>query len=212
VLGDDDPDWMPQRFGYAAMGCKMAFEFPIAKLSNFAMQEAVLEANPNPFALLTLAYLQSRATRTDMNARYEVKCRLVRLLHARKWEGKLIREFFLVIDWMMELPPDLALQLSYFITVLEEEQKMEYVSSIERIKLEQQRHEGFDLGKQEGEQKGKQEGESAMLCRLLSRRFGDLPDWVQEQVKNASKEQIEAWFDRGVDALTLDDVFQDLAH
>jgi flagellar biosynthesis/type III secretory pathway protein FliH len=117
---------------------------------------------------------------------------------------------------MMELPPDLALQLSYFITVLEEEQKMEYVSSIERIKLEQQRHEGFDLGKQEGEQKGKQEGkqegESAMLCRLLSRRFGDLPDWVQEQVKNAPKEQIEAWFDRGVDALTLDDVFQDLAH
>jgi hypothetical protein len=139
-----------------------------------------------------------------MNARYEVKCRLVRLLHEHKWERTLIREFFLVIDWMMELPPELALQLSHFITALEEEQQMEYVSSIERIKLEQKLHEGIDLGVEQGE--------ATMLSRLLTRRFGDLPQWAQEQVKNAAKAQIEAWFDRAIDAGALDDVFQDMPH
>jgi hypothetical protein len=204
VLGDDAPDWLPQQFGYAAMGCEMAFRFPIAKLSDFAMQDAALEAHPNPFALLTLAYLQNRATRKDMKARFEVKCKLVRMLHKRKWEATLIREFFMVIDWMMVLPPEFALQLSYFITALREEQKMEYVSSVERIWMEQKLHQGI------------QQGESAtscrLLCRLLSKRFGDLPQWAQERVKSAPTAQVEAWFDRAVDAATLDEVFQDLAH
>jgi Domain of unknown function (DUF4351) len=108
----------------------------------------------------------------------------------------------------MELPPEFALQLSNFMTALEEEQKMEYVSSIERIKLEQKLHEGINLGVQTG----LQEGEAIMLSRLLTRRFGDLPQWAQEQVKNAAKAQIEAWFDRAIDAGALDDVFQDMPH
>lgn len=200
VLGDDDPAWLPQQFSYAGLGCEMGLRFPIAKLLNFSEQEAALETNPNPFALLTLAYLKNRATRSDMLARYEVKCRLVRLLHARQWDKKVIREFFLVIDWMINLPPDLESRLSHFVIALEEEQKMEYVSTVERFILEKKR----------------QEGESAMLSsllsRLLTRRFGGLPQWVHERVKNASKAQIESWFDRGVDATTLDDVFQDLPH
>ena len=81
---------------------------------------------------------------------------------------------------------------------------MEYVSSIERIKLEQKLHEGIDLGVEQGE--------ATMLSRLLTRRFGDLPQWAQEQVKNAAKAQIEAWFDRAIDADALDHVFQDMPH
>lgn len=77
---------------------------------------------------------------------------------------------------------------------------MDYVSSIERIKLEQVR------------QACLQEGESSMLSRLLARRFGDLPQSIQTRVKNASKAQIELWFDRAIAALSLDEVFQDTAH
>jgi flagellar biosynthesis/type III secretory pathway protein FliH len=147
-----------------------------------------------------------------MQARYEVKCKLVRLLLERQWEGALIREFFLVIDWMMDLPPELASQLSRFVTELEEEHKMEYVSSIERIKLEQKLHEGIGLGKLEGLHEGRQEGESEMLSRLLLRRFGELPQWVQERVKTASRSDIESWFDCAMEAKTLRDVFQNESH
>jgi hypothetical protein len=204
VLGDEDHKWLPTQFGYSAMGCGMSFHFPVVKLAHYAAEEADLESNPNPFALLTLAYLKNRATRTNMPVRYEVKCKLVRLLHAHHWDEALIRQFFLVIDWMMALPPELEAQLSNFIAELEEEQKMEYVSSIERVRLEQKLHEGIDLGKQESS--------SELLGRLLTLRFGSLSKLALERVKNASRDEITVWFDRAVNATTLDDVFQDLAH
>ena len=210
VLGDNNAKWLPQTFGYESLGCEVGFRFPVAKLLHYAEQEAQLEADPNPFALLTLAYLHTRATRSDMDARYRVKCRLMRLLHARQWDRESIHQFFLVIDWMMALPPELETQLNYFISALEEEQKMEYVSSIERVRLAQKLQEGMSLGKQEGTH----ETAFAMLSRLLARRFGNVPPATQERIQNAPQEQIEAWFDCAIDAKSLDEVFQDqeLAH
>ncbi len=200
LLGDDSPTWLPQKYAHAAMGCELEFRFPIVKLLHYTEQEADLESNPNPFALLTLAYLKNRATANDMNRRYEVKCKLVRLLHAHKWDATLIRQFFLVIDWMMALPPELAVKLSTFIDVLEEGKRMEYISSVERIKLEQKLHEG------------EQKGTTKMLTRLLTRRFGDLPPATQAQIIQATTSQIDTWFDRAMDAPTLDEVFQGFAH
>jgi hypothetical protein len=200
LLGDDSPTWLPQRYAHAVMDCKLDFEFPIVKLLHYTEQEAALEVNPNPFALLTLAYLKNRATANDMQRRYEVKCRLVRLLHAHQWDATMIRQFFLVIDWMMALPPELAVKLSTFMSELEEEQRMEYISSIERVRTEQKIH--------ESEQKIKTE----MLSRLLTLRFGTLPPTAQAKIKDAPNAQVEAWFDRAVAAPTLDEVFQAMAH
>ena len=138
--------------------------------------------------------------RTDMDARYRVKCRLIRLLFARQWDNAMIREFFAVMDWMMSLPPELETKLNYFVNELEEEQEMEYVTSIERVRLAV------------SEQRGKQETQSKMLLRLLTRRFGDLATELQERIKNAADAQIEAWFDAGIEAKTLGEVFKGLSH
>ena len=208
VLGDDDENWLPQHFGYEVMDCEMAFRFPIAKLTHFATQEAELETHPNPFALLTLAYLQTRKTRRDMNARFTVKCKLIRMLLARQWDEHWIREFFMVIDWMMALPTALASDMSKFVVTLREEKKMEYVTTVERYLREQIRQECLTEGKQEG----KQDAESTMLIRLLTRRFGELPQPQHAQIMQAPSEQIQTWFDRGIDATTLAEVFQDAQH
>lgn len=196
VLGDDDPTWLPGQYGYQALDCEMRFRFPIAKLAQFAGQHVELATHPNPFALLTLAYLHNRATAQDMAARYAVKCQLIRQLLARQWEGSLIREFFQVIDWMMALPPEWDQQLSEFISELEQGNAVEYVNTIERVLLA----------------KTRQETESAMLKRLLTRRFGDLPDSVQARLRAAESEQIETWFDQAISAATLDAVFQGDSH
>ncbi len=135
-------------------------------------------------------------------------CKRVRLLHARNWDDTQFYQFFLVIDWMMALPPELDVKLSTFMRELEEEKRMEYVSSIERVRSEQKFHEG----EQSGEQKGKTEMLSHLLTCLLTRRFGALPPTVEAQIKDAANAQIEAWFDRAVDAPTLDEVFQSFAH
>ena len=57
----------------------------------------------------TWSNLPSTRTRT---ARFAVKCRLIRMLYARNWEGAAIREFLTVFGWMMALPPGLEKQLN----------------------------------------------------------------------------------------------------
>ena len=71
------------------------------------------------------------------------------------------------------------------------------------------RQEGMQEGRQEGMQKGRQEGEQILLQRMLTRRFGEIPDWAQKRLLQASPEQLEQWADRLLDVPTLDAVFND---
>ena len=65
VLADDRANWKPQEFGFEVLGCKHTLQFPVAKLRDYAEREQSLQDDPNPFALVTLAHLQTRATRQD---------------------------------------------------------------------------------------------------------------------------------------------------
>ena len=58
-----------------------------------------------------------------------------------------------------------------------------------------------------GRAEGKAEGEATLLKRRLFRRFGSLPTEIETKIANASIGQIETWFDRELDATSLDDVF-----
>lgn len=67
---------------------------------------------------------------------------------------------------------------------------------------------GLEKGKLEGKLEGKFEEAVNTLNRLLTKRFGSLPKEVMDQVGAASLEQVEAWFDRAIDAARLEDVFR----
>lgn len=58
-----------------------------------------------------------------------------------------------------------------------------------------------------GLQKGMQKGEAAVLRRLLTRRFGPLPDAIEQRLQQASIEELEHWADNILDVSTLDEVF-----
>ncbi|MFH0726560.1 MAG: hypothetical protein V2B19_09480 [Pseudomonadota bacterium] len=66
------------------------------------------------------------------------------------------------------------------------------------------RDKGFQEGKLEGKLKGKLEGElkgaRILLERVLTRRFGPLPDWGRDQLAGATLDQLNRWADRVVDA------------
>jgi hypothetical protein len=81
VLADDDPDWRPDRFEDELWGCSTTFQFLPSKLLDWAGREAVLEADPNPFARVVLAHLTALQTRRDAPARQTWKLRLVRGLY-----------------------------------------------------------------------------------------------------------------------------------
>ena len=59
----------------------------------------------------------------------------------------------------------------------------------------------------EGEQKGLLRGERTLLTRQLVRRFGPLPETIQERLESATAEQLETWADCILEAKTLEDVF-----
>ncbi len=61
--------------------------------------------------------------------------------------------------------------------------------------------------REEGRVEGRVETQVATLLRLLTIRFGPLPDNIQARVRTAIGAQLDAWTDRVLTATTLDDVF-----
>ncbi|MEO5329157.1 MAG: hypothetical protein H7829_13045 [Magnetococcus sp. THC-1_WYH] len=57
-------------------------------------------------------------------------------------------------------------------------QKMPYITSVERI------------GMRKGEEKGRHDGKVAMLLELLQERFGLIPESVQKHVESAKLDDI----------------------
>ncbi len=71
------------------------------------------------------------------------------------------------------------------------------------------RAEGRMEGRAEGRIEGEAKGRSAILNRLLAKRFGqDILDIrVQERLRTATPEQLDLWAERILDAASIDDVF-----
>ena len=66
---------------------------------------------------------------------------------------------------------------------------------------------GLEQGVQQGMQQGVVQGELQLLSRLLKRRFGELPRWAEQMLKEASGRMLEVWSERVLTADTLEDVF-----
>ncbi len=66
---------------------------------------------------------------------------------------------------------------------------------------------GLEQGVRQGLEQGVRQGKVAVLKRLLKRRFGDLPEWADERLVRASREELETWLERVLDAKRLEDVF-----
>lgn len=58
-----------------------------------------------------------------------------------------------------------------------------------------------------GEEKGLLEGEARMLGRQLTRRFGELPVWVEQRLSEATEAQLAVWSEAVLDAQSLAAVF-----
>ncbi len=203
LLADERPDWRPEAFGYAIFGCRLGLHFPVAKLLDWTGREAQLADSRNPFAILTRAHLATRATRHDPAAREREKIRLVRELYRSGMERQRIVDLFRMIDWMMKLPKERDSRFRQTVVTMEEDLRMRYVTSIERLAIEE--------GMAKGMQQGMQQGQARLLARLLAQRFGALPMWAGDRLASASEAQLEAWTDALLTSTSIDSVFDHAA-
>ncbi|MBP6735442.1 MAG: DUF4351 domain-containing protein, partial [Chromatiaceae bacterium] len=68
---------------------------------------------------------------------------------------------------------------------------------------------GLEQGIQKGESKGRLAGQAELLERQLVRRFGGLSGESQRRLAQATREQLQHWADRVLDAQTLGEVFEE---
>ncbi len=203
VLADERSNWRPEAFAYEVLGCRLGLHYPVAKLLDWAGSEARLQDSRNPFAVVTLAHLATQATRGDTAARYGAKRAIVQSLYRRDLDRQQVVDLFKLVDSMMSLPKDEEQQLRQSIADLEEETGMRYISSIERLAIE----EGVQQGMQQGVQQGRLEGMSEVLARQLARRFGEVPDAIRSRLDAACDDELASWADAILSAPSMEAVF-----
>ncbi|WP_200861533.1 hypothetical protein [Methylohalobius crimeensis] len=60
-----DGGWRPEGFDYGLWGCELAFRFPAVKLDDYRQRWEELASSENPFAVVVMAHLKARETRSD---------------------------------------------------------------------------------------------------------------------------------------------------
>jgi hypothetical protein len=130
--------------------------YPVVKLLDWRDREAELAASTNPFAVVVQAHLAAQATRDAVEARSQAKVRLIRGLYARGYERAQVLELLRLIDWLVALPIEQERIVEQELEKIEEEERMAYVTSWERI----------------GQDRGRVEGLLAGLAVALELKFG----------------------------------------
>jgi len=203
VLGDTTASWLPTTYTRDLWGCRVEFTYPVVKLHDYRTVRASLEEDRNPFAVVVLAHLGAQDTRGNPPTRLAVKTTLTRRLYERGYDRARIVTLYRLIDWLLELPDAQEILFWNEITALEEERKMAYVTSIERLSLAR--------GRREGREEGKLEGQRDTLREVLEARFGALTDALLERLASLDDaEQLKALTVRAATAGSLEEFSQGL--
>ena len=84
---------------------------------------------------------------------------------------------------------------------MEEELKVAYVTTAERI--------GIRKGREEGMREGVQLGEIALLLRQLQYKFKAIPETYHQKLNEANVDTLLKWGERVLDSQKLEEVFED---
>ena len=90
----------------------------------------------------------------------------------------------------------------------EEQAKMPYVTSIERLGREEGHKEGRKEGHKEGYKEGRQQGEALVLMRLIELKFGPPSEAVRAQINAADADTLLRWSERILTAQSLEEVLR----
>ena len=199
VLADSSSDFQAGEYRRGRWGCEVRFCFPTVKLLELGRDWASLEASDNPFTLVVMAHLMAQKNRDGVK-RLDAKLQLIRLMYRRGYSKDQVLTLFRVIDWLLHLPPELAPAFEQALSSIKEEQKVAYITSIERL--------GLERGIQQGMEQGMQQGEAAVLTRQLQRKFGEkFTETHCRRLNEADIDTLLDWSEQVLGAQSIDEVF-----
>jgi hypothetical protein len=198
ILCDESQTWRPERYGKDYPDTSLNFRFGTVKLIDFRARWEELEQSDNPFSTVVMAHLKMMETRPDAVQRKNWKLSLIRALYDRGLQRQEIQNLYRFIDWVMILPEGLEKSFWQELKTFEEERKVTYITTGERI--------GYAQGAQEGRQEGRQEEAQALVLRQLTRRIGNVAPEVRSQIQSLSLTQLEALSESLLDFSQPDDL------
>ena len=192
ILIDGDLKWRPNSYSASLWGCSVEMRFPIIKILDFKPKIEELKRSVNLFAPVILAQLAALEKQTP-ESRLATKIALTRDLYKKGWQKNDIVAIYTFIDWILALPEALALQYHKEIEKIEEELKVSYVTTAERIGIE----------------KGRREGEITLLMALLNDKFQTIPVNFLPKIKNANNDVLLKWAKRVLNCQSIEEVLED---
>ena len=195
ILADDAPAWRPTSVTTGLWGSTTSCTFTMVKLLDYAVREQEFLESRNAFALAVVAHLRARASRKQWPLRLRFKVELAAVLGDKGFPPERVRLILGFVDWILLLPRSWETRYTEEVRQFEERKRMPYVMSFERFAmekgLEKGRQEGREEGRQEGRQQGHQEGALGVLLRLVTRRFGGIPQELEASLLVLRAEQLE---------------------
>jgi Domain of unknown function (DUF4351) len=160
----------------------MVFHFHSFGLSRAIAAEYLARAEPLAWALAALM----RPARGQSRPQLGLGC--VRRIAAARGLSRREQDLLSQCVWMYgQFEDDEAVEFDKIIAELEDEEIREMKMSMAEW--------------------WKKEAEVSLLKRLLNRRFEQLPSWIDQRLEQASRQELEGWADRVLDAERLEDVF-----
>lgn len=137
ILTDEDENYRPEEYYFNRWGFEHRMKIPLVKIIDYKNKKELrekLESSTNPMATIVEAQLKSfEAKKGNNETKYDIKRELIRNCYKKGYDKKYIRYLFNFIDLIFRLPENLEKQLSEEILKIEEEIKMPYVTSWEKI-------------------------------------------------------------------------------
>lgn len=192
ILADLDPNWRPVEDRFELGGFGTHTWFPICKVLDRI--EGDWAHDPSLVSQVARAQIAALRTSSDPEARFNAKTQLVRNLYDLGYDASDVREIFRLIDWMMHLRPDLSRRFRNELNDFEKERNMPYVTSVERI------------AKEEGLEQGIEQGIVLTVLKQLRRPCGELPDDVQQAVRELPLEQLQMLAEAIFDIQSVEDL------
>lgn len=187
LIGGGSGNWNPGFYENGLWGCRVRFEFPVVRLSDYKDGTAGLKNRDNPFRVVVQAHLKTEETAGDKTRRRREKLELVKQLYHQGWEKTDIVQLFRFIDWIMKLPEVESQLFWHDLAVYEKEAKMPYVTSVEKIGFQKGIQQGIDLGRKQGIQ----HGETLAIARMVARKFGESMDEIRQLIGKLPPEKLE---------------------
>jgi hypothetical protein len=194
ILGDERVNWRPDSYNYTIAGCEVSLKFPTVKLLDYEENWSELETSSNPFAIIVMAHLKTKATTGKLPQREQWKWKLIRGLYEKEFEREQIIKLFEIIDNMMTLSPELQSSLESKIKQFEEERTMPLMSNMELRGIERGKEIGKEIGELRGIERGKEIGKEIgalenardFVKTVLQARLGEVPLDVEQYLNKVS--------------------------